>query len=218
MAEKILIIDDDVDTLRLVGLMLQRQGYEIIAASNGSQGLTKALEERPDLILLDVMMPDMDGYEVTRRLRKSGPKERELLTIGGALLPLQYAIVDSLKDKLERVAKGHYRGELWQGAKAAVDKLVDETGDKVLIGVYRASHYAPPQVFYAHADHVHEAALVAIADSVLQEHRGFPMLIDLADRVCGMMFGGSTFGANTQLAYADAGEPFRYMGERSTRR
>ena len=71
MAEKILIIDDDVDTLRLVGLMLQRQGYEISAASNGSQGLAKALEERPDLILLDVMMPDMDGYEVTRRLRKN---------------------------------------------------------------------------------------------------------------------------------------------------
>jgi CheY-like chemotaxis protein len=71
MAEKILIIDDDVDTLRLVGLMLQRQGYEISAASNGSQGLAKALEERPDLILLDVMMPDMDGYEVSRRLRKN---------------------------------------------------------------------------------------------------------------------------------------------------
>ncbi|MFN8384241.1 MAG: response regulator [Anaerolineales bacterium] len=71
MAEKILIIDDDVDTLRLVGLMLQRQGYLISAASNGSQGLAKAFEERPDLILLDVMMPDMDGYEVTRRLRKN---------------------------------------------------------------------------------------------------------------------------------------------------
>jgi len=71
MAEKILIIDDDVDTLRLVGLMLQRQGYEISASSNGSQGLAKALEERPDLILLDVMMPDMDGYEVARRLRKN---------------------------------------------------------------------------------------------------------------------------------------------------
>jgi len=71
MAEKILIIDDDVDTLKLVGLMLQRQGYEIIAASNGAQGLAKAFEERPDLILLDVMMPDMDGYEVARRLRKN---------------------------------------------------------------------------------------------------------------------------------------------------
>jgi pilus assembly protein CpaE len=71
MTEKILIIDDDVDTLRLVGLMLQRQGYEVSAASNGTQGLAKALEDRPDLILLDVMMPDMDGYEVARRLRKN---------------------------------------------------------------------------------------------------------------------------------------------------
>ncbi len=71
MVEKVLIIDDDVDTLKLVGLMLQKQGYEISAASNGVLGLAKALEERPNLILLDVMMPDMDGYEVTRRLRKN---------------------------------------------------------------------------------------------------------------------------------------------------
>ncbi len=71
MAEKILIVDDDVDTLRLVGLMLQRQGYQISAASNGEQGLVKAFDEKPDLILLDVMMPDMDGYEVTRRLRSN---------------------------------------------------------------------------------------------------------------------------------------------------
>ncbi len=71
MAEKILIIDDDLDTLRLVGLMLQRQGYNIVAATNGEQGLSQAFVEKPDLILLDVMMPDMDGYEVTRRLRKN---------------------------------------------------------------------------------------------------------------------------------------------------
>ena len=71
MTEKILIIDDDLDTLRLVGLMLQRQGYQISAATNGQQGLEKAFEEDPDLILLDIMMPDMDGYEVTRRLRQN---------------------------------------------------------------------------------------------------------------------------------------------------
>ncbi len=71
MAERILIIDDDLDTLRLVGLMLQRQGYLISAAPNGEQGLGKAFTERPDLILLDVMMPAMDGYEVARRLRKN---------------------------------------------------------------------------------------------------------------------------------------------------
>jgi DNA-binding response OmpR family regulator len=69
MAEKILIIDDDIDTLKLVGLMLQKQGYRILAANNGPQGLAYAEDELPDLILLDVMMPDMDGYEVARRLR-----------------------------------------------------------------------------------------------------------------------------------------------------
>ncbi|HNB51973.1 MAG TPA: response regulator [Anaerolineales bacterium] len=69
MAEKILIVDDDRDTLRLVGLLLQRKGYEIIAAERGSQGLEKVFQETPDLILLDVMMPDMDGFEVLRQVR-----------------------------------------------------------------------------------------------------------------------------------------------------
>jgi DNA-binding response OmpR family regulator len=69
MADKILIIDDDIDTLKLVGLMLQKQGYQIVAAPNGVQGVAQAEAESPSLILLDVMMPDMDGYEVARRLR-----------------------------------------------------------------------------------------------------------------------------------------------------
>lgn len=69
MPEKILIVDDDVDTLRLVGIMLQRQGYQIIAASNGNQAIEMAQSENPDLILLDIMMPDVDGFEVTKRLR-----------------------------------------------------------------------------------------------------------------------------------------------------
>jgi len=69
MAEKILIIDDDVDTLKLVGMMLQKQGYQIFAAANGEQGLAQAEAENPDLIILDVMMPEMDGFEVAKRLR-----------------------------------------------------------------------------------------------------------------------------------------------------
>jgi pilus assembly protein CpaE len=67
--EKILLVDDDMDTLRLVGLMLQRQGYEVRVASNGQQALGMVQSELPDLILLDIMMPEMDGYEVARRLR-----------------------------------------------------------------------------------------------------------------------------------------------------
>jgi DNA-binding response OmpR family regulator len=71
MPEKILIVDDDLETLRLVGLMLQRQGYDIVAANNGSQALNQVSKEKPDLIILDVMMPDIDGYQVTRQLRSS---------------------------------------------------------------------------------------------------------------------------------------------------
>ncbi|HZD57202.1 MAG TPA: response regulator [Anaerolineales bacterium] len=69
MPAKLLIADDDMDTLRLVGLMLERQGYDVLAASSGNQVLSLAKSTSPDLILLDVMMPDIDGYEVTRRLR-----------------------------------------------------------------------------------------------------------------------------------------------------
>jgi pilus assembly protein CpaE len=71
MSEKILIVDDDLETLRLVGLMLQRQGYDIVAANNGSQALNQVTKEKPDLIILDVMMPDIDGYEVTKQLRNN---------------------------------------------------------------------------------------------------------------------------------------------------
>lgn len=69
MAEKILIVDDDLDSLKLIRLMLQRHGYEVLAANAGAQALAKAVSDHPNLIILDVMMPDMDGYEVCRRLR-----------------------------------------------------------------------------------------------------------------------------------------------------
>lgn len=77
MAEKILIVDDDLDTLRMVGLMLERQGYKIVAASGGRQALTLTGSENPDLILLDIMMPDLDGLEVARQLRSS-PDTRDI--------------------------------------------------------------------------------------------------------------------------------------------
>jgi len=71
MANKILIVDDDLDTVRLVSLMLQREGFQVVTATNGAQGASRADLDHPDVILLDVMMPDMDGFEVTRRLREN---------------------------------------------------------------------------------------------------------------------------------------------------
>ena len=66
----ILIVDDDVDALRLVGMMLEREGFKILAAASGQQAIEKAIAEQPLLIILDVMMPDMDGYQVATQLRK----------------------------------------------------------------------------------------------------------------------------------------------------
>jgi DNA-binding response OmpR family regulator len=66
----VLVADDDPDIRSLVTLRLERSGYEVVAARDGEQALAAALERAPDLALLDVMMPKLDGYEVTERLRQ----------------------------------------------------------------------------------------------------------------------------------------------------
>lgn len=67
--EKILVIDDEETTVQLIGILLERRGYEVIKANRAEEGLRKAYRYQPDLVLLDIMMPDMDGWEVCRRLR-----------------------------------------------------------------------------------------------------------------------------------------------------
>jgi len=69
MPEKILIVDDDLETLRLIGVMLQRQGFAISAANTGELAISMAKKELPDLIVLDIMMPVVDGYRVAREIR-----------------------------------------------------------------------------------------------------------------------------------------------------
>jgi DNA-binding response OmpR family regulator len=66
----ILVADDDPDILALVSFRLERAGYDVVAATNGEEAVEVALARRPDLAILDVMMPRLDGYEATRRLRE----------------------------------------------------------------------------------------------------------------------------------------------------
>jgi DNA-binding response OmpR family regulator len=66
----ILIADDDPDILALVSFRLERAGYEIVQARNGEEAVQVALARRPDLAVIDVMMPRIDGYEATRQLRQ----------------------------------------------------------------------------------------------------------------------------------------------------
>lgn len=75
MAQTILIIDDDIDTLKLVGIMLERKGFQILASTTGEKGLQLANKEYPDLILLDVMIPDINGYEIARSIRSNPDTE-----------------------------------------------------------------------------------------------------------------------------------------------
>jgi DNA-binding response OmpR family regulator len=65
----VLVADDDPDILSLVALRLERSGFEVIVARDGEQAVAAALERAPDLALLDVMMPKLDGYQVTEWLR-----------------------------------------------------------------------------------------------------------------------------------------------------
>jgi len=69
MDTKILIIEDDPVGLRYVRFTLEKHGYQVITASNGLEGLRKARTEEPDLVILDVMLPGIDGYEICHRLR-----------------------------------------------------------------------------------------------------------------------------------------------------
>ena len=68
---RILVVDDRERTVRAIQRVLQKEGYEVLTAFDGVTGLKKICEEKPDLIILDIMMPGMDGYEVCRRLQRN---------------------------------------------------------------------------------------------------------------------------------------------------
>jgi len=80
MSQIILVVDDDSDTLTLIGITLQRRNFEILKAQGGQQALDLLKHEKPDLVVLDVMMPEMDGYEVCRRI-KADPRTAYLPVI-----------------------------------------------------------------------------------------------------------------------------------------
>ena len=69
MSKKILVVDDDVSFVRLVERILQGAGYEVLIATNGLSALKTVRDDKPDLVLLDIMLPGVDGFEICRRLR-----------------------------------------------------------------------------------------------------------------------------------------------------
>lgn len=73
LTKKVLVVDDEPDTLELVKLVLESGDFEAVLANNGKEALDQIAALRPDLVLLDIMMPDMDGWDVFRKIKEKDP-------------------------------------------------------------------------------------------------------------------------------------------------
>jgi len=80
MAKKILAVDDEKHIVRLVQINLEKEGYEVATASTGREALERVSDFQPDLIVMDVMMPEMDGFEALKKL-KENPETRDIPVI-----------------------------------------------------------------------------------------------------------------------------------------
>lgn len=178
--------------------------YELLTGSGNMELLREGLAAVRTLVL--------DHQRVVYVPSAAG--ERLLLTIGYALNPFEFAVVRTDHQRMYRIVdKGNLRGE----HRELASEFVEDVGPKIAVGVYRTFASVPPQIFYGHVDHVAEAALIAMADSMLQPHRGFPTLIDVVDTVCRSTFGADVFNSAVQSAYAGSGDPLTYLPERATR-
>lgn len=80
MARKILAVDDEKSIIRLIEVNLRREGYDVVSAGDGKEALEKVAREQPDLVVLDVMMPYLDGFEVLNTMKKD-PDTRDIPVI-----------------------------------------------------------------------------------------------------------------------------------------
>jgi hypothetical protein len=153
-------------------------------------------------------------------------RKLDLLTIGQALHPMEFAIVRTLDEEVEdwlhqrRYSAGVSPGLVWDNDVIPpvqwIPRFIERVASKIVVGLFRATEVAPAQTFYAHLDHADLAAHIVLADSLLQQHRGVPMLADIARHVCIGVFSDSleSIAAN---AYAAAGVPWRYFNGQSKR-
>jgi len=140
MPAKVLIVDDETTIVDILAFNLRKEGYETIEANNGETGLRLALSENPDLVLLDIMMPGMDGLEVCKRLRKSSQVPVIMLTAKAEetdkVLSFELGADDyitkpfGVKEMLARVMANLRRGGANQNAPNGSTKMV--FGDLVI--------------------------------------------------------------------------------------
>src|SRR5262249_22973102 len=155
--------------------------------------------------LLDAVLPILESLLLSEKRWVFIPDSLSSLafaTIAAALDPGQLAIIQKAKATFDAIVeKGHYDST----SKAKVRKFVNKAGDAIVIGGFRATPFAPAQLFFAHAEHAIHAGLVAMADAELQPHRGFPLLLELAGVSCKTSLGIDAFQGMVESTYAKAG-------------
>ncbi len=135
MKKTILVIDDDKDLTLMLQAQLERKKHRVVVATNGREGLQRAYQARPDLIILDIMMPGMDGWEVCRRLR-------ELSSVPIIMLTARNMKGDVVKG-LE-VGADDYLTKPFSAAEleARIQAVLRRSGDKGANGRSRSSFYS----------------------------------------------------------------------------
>lgn len=118
--QKILIVEDEESLLKLESILLTSKGYDVRGVSNGQQALDAVEEDRPDLILLDIMLPEIDGFEVCQRI-KDNPETKDI--------PI---IMLTAKKSREDMARGEKVGADWYITKPFKSAMVIETIQRFL--------------------------------------------------------------------------------------
>jgi two-component system OmpR family response regulator len=95
---KVLVVDDDVDTLKLATMILNRAGHKVTSVERGAVALEEVARERPDIVLLDIMLPDMDGFSVAQKLRTTVKDPPPILFFSARSTPEDQIIGRTLGD------------------------------------------------------------------------------------------------------------------------
>ena len=131
--KKILVVDDDPVMVRFSERLLHMDGYAVATALNGKTGLTKAKEERPDLILLDVLMPDMSGVELAKRLTTDPETQDIPIVFMTITIPLDEdhgnQKIDINGRHCQAFAKPNHRQKLLSVIRKAINRKVNHNQD-----------------------------------------------------------------------------------------
>lgn len=147
MANRILIVEDNKDDLELLKKKLAKEDYELIIAENGQDALSILEQDRPDLVILDILLPDIDGFEICRRIRKNEQYinlpvlfHTIVNTIDEKLIGLEMGAADFLnKDADERELIIRIRNLLY--TKKAIDKMVRLSVIDSLTNIYNRAYF-----------------------------------------------------------------------------